>query len=206
MALCPRSVWSLAGAVVIALAGCGGGSQETSPERDVSTTSTSAPAPAPITTTTPTPPESDPPFSLRLPPGWRDVTALASRQSGLAASGELVLLGRYTGPPVEGLAPNVLVQRAALAPSLPIRVFARRIAGRLESGRRAAVSRLRETELDGAPAVTFSARIGLNSQRQLLAKHAYGGFQIVFTAPAAEFQRYLPDFERIIRSWHWRTG
>jgi hypothetical protein len=97
----------------------------------------------------------------------------------------------------------VVVERAALATLVPIRALAGRIVRRLESRRHATVSRLRETELDGAPAVTFSARIGPSSQRQVLARQPYGGFQIVFTAPASEFERYLPDFERILASWRW---
>jgi hypothetical protein len=142
---------------------------------------------------------------VRLPPGWHDITALASRQlGGLAAREGMVIFGRYAGPSVDGLTPNVLVGRAPLPRLIPVQVFANRILAGLRSRLDAEVSTVRKTEVDGAPAVTFSAQIGTrNTQRQILAKYGYGGFQIIFTAPTAEFQRYLSDFERIIESWRW---
>jgi hypothetical protein len=184
-----NAVWSLAAAAVIALAGCGGGSD-------------------PVTTTTTTPPpESDPPFSLRLPPEWRDVTGLSSRESGLAPDEEMVLLGRYTGPAAGGSTPSVLVSRPALARVLALGAFAERNLARLRSRPHVTVSGVRSTELDGAPAVTFSTQVGdRDRQRQVLVKNGSDGLQIVFTASVREFQRYRSDFQRILRSWRWKTG
>jgi hypothetical protein len=206
MALRGRRISSLAAAVIVVLGGCGGGSDETGTGSEVSSTTTTAPPPAPVTTTTTatTPPESDPPFMLRLPPRWRDVTALASRESGLAANEAKLVLGRYAGPEVAGSTPDMLVIRTPLQRAIPVRAFAARSVERIRSRHHGSVSAVTETELDGAPAVTFAARLGArNTQRRVLAKHGYGGFQIVFTAPTAGFQRYLPDFERILASWRW---
>ena len=183
-------MWSVAAAAVIALGGCGGGSSDS------------------VTTTTTTPPPiSDPPFSLRLPPGWRDVTGLSSRGSGLGASEEVLVLGRYTRPVAGGATPSVLVSRPALAGVLALGAFADRTVARLRARPHATVSAIRRTELDRAPAVTFAARVGhLNRQRQVLVRHGPDGLQIVFTAPVRQFRRYAADFERILRSWNWETG